>query len=532
MRHSPLAEINTATISRLQLVWSEPGGGTPDHQGQPLVIENVGGKPVMFLISARPNRVRALDMSDPDSPKQLWSYAKKTEGDAAAVPRWCCDSVNRGVSYAEGKVVFATLDGSIVALDALTGREVWAVKQTTAGHGGTVSSDPIIADHKVVAGFGADGRAPHGLAAYELSTGDLAWQCLGNGSDRDHCSAKTNDANPIARIDGGPAWSWYGYDPELRTLYAATGDSEHGDSALTIVARKIDSGQALWSFQVSPFLQWDYDGVNQNMLVDLAVDGQARKCLVHFDRNGFAYVLDRISGKLIRANKFVPLDWAERIDLKNGESIKVPAPADFARRQSVAACPLALGAKDQQPCAVDPADASKFYCPTNNWCRKQEPQDRLPNQEGAVYVFVSNYLYPEQPGAGKFKKFDVLTGKSDWEIPDTRPDWGGALTTDGGLVFYGSQGGEFRAVDRKTGKILWQRKLGAGAISNPITYTIKGRQYVSVWSGIGTWIRVPINAALDLSDSYAALGATSMARAAALDRSAPGGTLYTFRLGR
>ena len=154
-----------------------------------------------------------------------------------------------------------------------------------------------------------------------------------------------------------------------------------------------------------------------------------------------------------------------------------------------------------------------------------------PNQQGTVYVFANVYMYPEKPGiTGKFKKFDVLTGETDWEIPDQYPNWGGTLVTDGGLMFYGSKSGHFRAVDRNSGKVVWSRKLGSGIIGNPITYKVKGKQYVSVFSGLGGWIGLPITAGLDMSDKFGAIGATAMAKATNLTSIPQGGMLTTFRL--
>jgi glucose dehydrogenase len=162
---------------------------------------------------------------------------------------------------------------------------------------------------------------------------------------------------------------------------------------------------------------------------------------------------------------------------------------------------------------------------------EDEPQQRTHTNQGIVYVFANVYMYPERPGVtGKFKKFDVLTGKTVWEIPDPYPNWGGAMVTDGGLVFYGSLGGDFRAVDRKNGKVLWSRKLGSGIVGNPITYKVKDKQYVSVYAGIGGWVGLPIAAGLDLNDKFGAIGATAIAKATGLNLIPQGGTLYTFRL--
>jgi lanthanide-dependent methanol dehydrogenase len=226
------------------------------------------------------------------------------------------------------------------------------------------------------------------------------------------------------------------------------------------------------------------------------------------------------------------VNWAEKIDMKTGRPVKVAEHSPLKVGENTQACPSAMGGKDQQPVAVDPNDPANFYVPTNNWCMELEPQARSHTTQGTVYVFANVYMYPEKPGVtGKFKKFNVVTGKTEWEIPDSFPNWGGALVTGGRLAFYGSLGGDFRAVDRATGKVLWSKKLGSGIIGNPITYSVKGKQYVSVWSGIGGWIGLPVTAGLDLSDKFGAIGATAMTKAANLASIPQGGTLYTFRLG-
>jgi lanthanide-dependent methanol dehydrogenase len=196
------------------------------------------------------------------------------------------------------------------------------------------------------------------------------------------------------------------------------------------------------------------------------------------------------------------------------------------------ACPSAMGGKDQQPASVDPNDPANFYVPTNNWCMELNPQERSHTQQGTVYVFANVYMYPEKPGiTGKIKKFNVVTGKTEWEVADQYPNWGGTLTTAGGLVFYGSLGGDFRAVDRSSGKILWSRKLGSGIIGNPIQWSVGGKEYISVFAGIGGWIGLPVTAGLDLNDKFGAIGATAMTKAAGLNHIPQGGELYTFRIG-
>ena len=585
-RHSKLKDINTDTVGKMQMIWTQSMNSTRGQEGQPVVVEH-DGKPMMFFSSgcpdmARCNVVQALDLTDPDKPKQVWNYVKTTDRDESAIPRACCDTIHRGVNYVKGKLIYHTLDGFIIALDASTGKEVWVVKHAYPEKGETHSGPTLIAENLVIGGFGGDEFAARGrLTAYDVETGKEVWKCHATGSDKDVClTPESNKANPHFgtagkdigissypgpvgdhkegewQIGGGAYWAWGSYDPELKMIFWSTGNPGHWSPSyrcgykgadlthdkcndgtydnkwsMTTFARKVDTGEVVWAYQMTPFDQWDYDGVNENILSEMEIDGKKYKTLVHFDRNGFAYVHDRTNGTLLRAHKFVTVDWAEKVDLKTGRPVKVREHSPFEVGRNTPVCPSAMGGKDQQPCAHDPKEPTKYYCPTNNWCMEDEPQERTHTQQGTVYVFANVYMYPEKPGiTGKFKKFDVVTGKADWEIPDPFPNWGGALVTDGGLVFYGSLGGDFRAVDRKSGKVLWERKLSSGIIGNPITYKVKGKQYVSVFAGIGGWIGLPVTAGLDMNDKFGAIGATAMAKAANLPSIPPGANLYTFRL--
>jgi PQQ-dependent dehydrogenase (methanol/ethanol family) len=578
-RHSNLKDINLDNVGKLKYVWSQSTGALRGHEGQPVVVEH-DGKPMMFFSSGCPNMaqcniVQALDLTDPDNPVQVWNYVKKTDRDESAVPRACCDTVHRGVNYARNKVIYHTLDGFVIALDASTGKEVWVVKHAYPEKGETITGPTLIAENLVIAGFGGDEFAARGrLTAYDVDTGKVVWNCHSTGPDKDVClTPDTNKANPHFgtagtdigvtsypetnggewKIGGGSYWAWGSYDPELKLVFWSTGNPGHwspsyrcGDKthdecntgkwdnkwSMTIFARKVDTGEVAWAYQMTPFDQWDYDGVNENILTDMDIDGKKVKALTHFDRNGFAYVLDRTNGTLLRANKFVTVDWAEKVDLKTGRPIKVREHSPFEVGRNTPACPSAMGGKDQQPCSVDPKEPNKFYCPTNNWCMEDEPQERTHTQQGTVYVFANVYMYPEKPGiSGKIKKFDVLSGKADWEIPDPYPNWGGTMNTDGGVMFYGSNNGDFRAVDRKSGKVVWQQRLGSGIIGNPITYKVKGKQYVSIFAGLGGWIGIPVTAGLDMEDKFGAIGATAMAKATGLDKIPQAGMLYTFRVG-
>ena len=593
-RHSALKDINTGNIGKLNMIWAQSHSALRGHEGQPLVIKDVGGKNVLFMVSGCPgpmkttcNIVQALDLTDPDNPKQMWMYNKRDDRDASAIGRACCDTVNRGGSYADGKFVYGTLDGYVIALDGQTGKEVWVVKHAYPDKGETITPAPLIADDKVIIGFGGDEFAARGrVTAYTLAKGEPVWSCHSTGPDAEVClDANTNKAHPeygtagkdlgvttfmadpeaeaaigaAYKVGGGAAWGWYSYDPDLKIVYYSTGNPGLWSPAyrcpppttneecqkpgladnkwsMTIFARNVANGMAVWAYQMTPFDQWDYDGINENILTDMNVGGKKVKALTHFDRNGFAYVLDRTDGTLIAATKYVTTNWAEKVDFKTGRPIKVLEHSPLAVDQMVQACPSAMGGKDQQPAAVDPKEPNIFYVPTNNWCMELTPVKRDKIEQGTVYVFANVYMYPEQKDplvTGKVKKYDVLAaeGKNTiWEIPDPFPNWGGTLVTDGGLMFYGSLGGDFRAVDRKSGDVVWHRKLGSGIIGNPITWKLDGKQYVGIYSGLGGWIGLPINLDLDLNDKFGAIGASAMSKAAKLDTIPQGGELTVFRL--
>ncbi|HEU4856123.1 MAG TPA: PQQ-dependent dehydrogenase, methanol/ethanol family [Rhodanobacteraceae bacterium] len=572
-RFSPLKQINTSNAGNLQFAWSQSLNSMRGQEGQPLVVQ-VDGKPMMFLVSGWPNFVQALDLSDPDNPVTVWNYVKKDGRDQTAVSVACCDTVNRGLNYADGKVIFHTLDGYLIALDAKTGKVDWTDKIAYPAKGETMTAAGLIAGNNIIIGYGGSELAARGsIAAYSIATGKEVWKCWNNGSAKDVCmTANTNKAVPKHGTlktyrgtdeypkgeylrGGSTMWGWVSYDPKLNLFYYGTSNpgtwsptyrckyttfekcndgTQDNKWSLSIMARNASTGELVWAYQMTPFDQWDYDGINGNILVNMDINGEKdRPVLVHFDRNGFAYVLDRRTGQVLRAHNYVYVNWAEKIDVGGTDRpIKVKAHSPFAVDKAVQACPSAMGGKDQQPVAVDPSNPKVFYVPTNQWCMDDTPLKRTSTQQGSGYAFANVFMYEREPGvAGQFQAFNVDTGKIIWKIPDKYPTWSGALATAGGVVFYGALNGDFRAVDAKTGKILWQKKLGSGIIGNPMTYQIDGKQYVSVFAGIGGWIGLPVAAGLNFDDKYGAIGATAMAKATKLNLVPQGGTLYTFRLG-
>ncbi len=294
---------------------------------------------------------------------------------------------------------------------------------------------------------------------------------------------------------------------------------------MTIFARNPETGEAKWVYQMTPHDGWDYDGVNGMILVNVKDHGKEVPALVHFDRNGFAYVLNRADGKLLAAHKYDPsVNWASEISAKTNEPVINPAKMTEAGKDVKDICPASQGDKDEQPVAYDP-QTKLFYAPLNHLCMSYQAFD-VKYKAGFPFVGAIVNMTPGPGGyRGRFIAYDPMTGDTKWQIHDTFQDWGGALTTAGGIGFYGTLTGEFRAVDLKTGKILYQFKCPSGIIGNPIAFTHKGREYVAVLSGVGGWAAIGMTN--NLHKSTAGLGAVG------LNESLPnytnlGGTLMVF----
>jgi PQQ-dependent dehydrogenase (methanol/ethanol family) len=323
------------------------------------------------------------------------------------------------------------------------------------------------------------------------------------------------------KLGGSTTWGWYSYDPELNLVYYGSANpgtwnpsQRPGDNkwSMTIFARDADTGTARWVYQMTPHDEWDYDGVNEMILADQTIGGAPRKLLVHFDRNGFAYTLDRTNGELLVAEKYDPaVNWATKVDLdKNSKSYGRPLgdPKYSTQKEDVNAkgiCPAALGTKDQQPAAFSP-DTGLFYVPTNHVCMDYEPF-KVSYTAGQPYVGATLSMYPP-PGEthmGNFIAWDARTGKIAWSNKEQFSVWSGVLATAGNVVFYGTLEGYLKAADATTGKELFKFKTPSGIIGNVTTYEHNGKQHVAVLSGVGGWAGIGL--AAGLTDPTAGLGA-------------------------
>jgi PQQ-dependent dehydrogenase (methanol/ethanol family) len=547
IRHSKLNQINPGNVSRLHVSWMMSTGTLRGQEGQPLVVGDM-----MYFESSFPNFVYAVNLDDIGH--IVWKFSPEQDKFAPSVA--CCDVVNRGVAYADGKLFVATLDTHLYALDAKTGKTLWTAKNGDPEIGQTMTSAPLVVHDKVIVGIAGGEYGVRGyLTAYDVNTGKLAWRAYSNGPDQDMLldPNKTIDGatqTPVGKdsslktwkgdqwkLGGGTTWGWYTYDPQLNLVYYGTGNpgtwnptERPGDNkwSTTLFARNPDTGVAAWAYQMTPHDAWDYDGINESVLTDSVVDGTTIPTMTHFDRNGFAYVLDRRNGKLIRANKFDPsVNWAKEIDLKTGRPVLNP---DKMTKEDVNVkeiCPAAQGAKNHQPASWDPS-TKLFYVATNHICMDYQAFS-VKYKGGFPYVGALLSMYPADHGdvRGRLIAFNQVTGETKWTINDMFQDYSGPLTTDSGVLFYGTLGGWFKAVDQTSGKILYQFHTPSGIIGNPITYMHKGKQYVAVLTGVGGWAAIGL--AEGLTKGTEGLGAVGLTTSLT-DWTNLGGTLVVFSL--
>lgn len=553
-RYSTLDQITKDNVGDLRVAWTFSTGVLRGHEGSPLVIDDV-----MYVHTPFPNKVFALDLKNDG--KILWRYEPQQNPEVIAV--MCCDTVNRGVAYADGLILLHQADTTLVALDAKTGEEKWKVQTGDPAIGETNTATVLPVKDKVLVGvsggeYGVRGR----LTAYSLADGSEIWKAYSTGPDDEMLvdpEKTTHLGKPIGpdsslnswegdqwKIGGGTTWGWYAYDPDLNLVYYGTGNpstwnpaQRPGDNkwTMTIMARDADTGMAKWFYQMTPHDEWDYDGVNEMILTDQEIDGQMRKLLTHFDRNGFAYTMDRESGELLVAEKYDPaVNWATEV-VMDPESDQYGRPQVDPRYSTAqngedvnttGICPAALGTKDQQPAAYSP-DTNLFYVPTNHVCMDYEPF-RVAYTAGQPYVGATLSMYPapdSHGGMGNFIAWDNVKGEIKWSLPERFSVWSGALATKGGVVFYGTLEGYLKAVDAETGDELYRFKTPSGVIGNVMTYVSDGKQYVAVLSGVGGWAGIGLAAGLtNPNDGLGAVGGY----AALSDYTQLGGQLTVFEL--
>ncbi|MCP4595823.1 PQQ-dependent methanol/ethanol family dehydrogenase [Neptuniibacter sp.] len=505
-RYSPMDKINTETVKDMRPVWAFSFGGEKQRgqESQPMVKDGV------MYVTASYSRVFAVDTT---TGEELWEYnARLPDG---IMP--CCDVINRGVALYDDLVIFGTLDAKLVALDAKTGKVKWKKKVEDYKAGYSITAAPIVVKGKVITGvsggeFGIIGK----VEAYDAKTGKLAWT---RPTVEGHMGFIWKDGkkmeNGISGGQAGKTWpgdlwksggaaTWLGgtYDPDVDLLFFGTGNPAPWNSHLrpgdnlfssSRVAIDPDTGKIVWHFQTTPHDGWDYDGVNELVSFDYKANGKTVKAAATADRNGFMYVLNRENGDFIRGFPFVDkITWAKGLDPKTGRPIyddsnRPGNPADSKdgkKGKSVLAVPSFLGGKNWMPVSYS-QDTGLFYVPSNEWAMDiwNEP---TAYKKGAAYLGAGFTIKPmNDEYIGVLRAMDPKTGKEVWRKTNYAPLWGGALTTKGNLVFYGTPEGYLLGLNAKTGEEVYKFNTGSGIVGSPITWEQDGEQYLSVVSGWG-----------------------------------------------
>ena len=504
-RYSPLDQINPSNVANLKLAWSFSDGTQYGHEGGPLVVDDT-----MYLATPFPNIAYALDLTKP-SPSVKWSFQPNPS--PIGIGKACCDAVLRGWAFDDGKLIYNLLDAETVAVDVKTGKQVWRTRMDDPGRGVTMTMSAFTVDGKVFVGNSGGEMGVNGwLAALDVATGKELWRAHAVGPDADvrlgpdfkpfypqfegkDLGVSTWPAN-MWRTGAGSSWGFISYDPDLKLIYYGTSNpgprvpaQRPGDNlwTSTMFARDPDTGMAKWAYQFTPHDEWDYDGINEAVLLDMPINGKMRKTLVHFDRNTYAYTLDRTNGEVLVAKNFAYQNWSSGFDMKTGRPIVDPA---FEPKPGITldrVCPPDLGQKDWEPPAFSP-HTGLLYVGVFNICMKLTDHE-VSYIAGTPYdgMEMKRFSVDGKDGDwGAFIAWNPATGTKVWSLPEKFMVMSGAMATAGDIVFYGTTDGWFRAVDAWTGKVLWSQKLGSGVIGQPVTYLgPDGRQYVAVAAGVG-----------------------------------------------
>ncbi len=546
-RFSGLKEINLSNIDQLKAATTFSTGMVAGHEATPLVAGDT-----MYIVTPFPNILYAIDLKQPGGGTK-WVY--RPNPDPASQGVACCDVVNRGATFANGKVIINTLDNHTIAVDAQTGKELWNTKLGDINQGETITMAPFVVRNKVYVGNSGGEMGVRGwLAALDLETGKLLWRAYSQGPDSDVLIGP--NFKPFYAMDrgkdlgvhtwppdawkqgGGTVWGWVSYDPETNLIFYGTGnpgpwnpDQRPGDNkwSCSLFARDADTGEARWAYQIGPHDLYDYDAINESILLDLNIGGRTRKVLVRPERDGYVYVIDRTNGEVLSANTFGYVNSTAGVDLKTGRLIPVPAKTPQVGKVVRDICPAAPGTKDWQPSAFSP-QTGLIYITHQNICMDFEGVEA--NYIAGTPFVGANVKMHAGPGGhrGEVTAWDPVHGRAVWKIKEKFPVWSGALATAGDLVFYGTMDGWAKAINARTGAEVWKFKVGSGIIAPPMTYRgPDGKQYIAFMSGVGGWPGAIVSADLDPRDATAALGFVN-AMQDLKQATTRGGMLYVFSL--
>jgi len=488
-RFSKLNQINRANVKKLAPVWSLSLESNQPQSQQPLLIDGI-----LYLPTV--NATLAVDAL---TGKQLWKTPLDLPEDVYGVV--CCGNHNRGVAAFEGVIYRTVIDASIIALDMKTGKQLWKTSVEDYKQGYSLTVAPVVANGVLLTGISGGEYGIRGfIDGYDLKTGKRLW--------RRHTIAAPGEPGgdtwpgETYKHGGGSTWLTGSYDPELDLVYwgvgnggpwnaAARGGEKYDNKYIaSVVAIRPKTGEVVWNYQYTPNDAYDYDGTNENVLAEMKIAGKQRKVMIHADRNGFLYVIDRTNGQLVAANKFIDrVDWADSIDLKTGR----PVLTEMAKKhrntlvmdKADEVWPSALGGKNWNPVAYNPETNTVFANTLNTGMAYRTVEQEW--KAGQLYFGLdfAGFTFPANQPRGYLKALDPLTAKEKWRVALPIPHFAGVMATKGGLVFTGSMTGEFIAYDDQNGKQLWQFQTGSGIVSMPITWEKNGKQYVTVTSGTG-----------------------------------------------
>jgi alcohol dehydrogenase (cytochrome c)/quinohemoprotein ethanol dehydrogenase len=509
-RFSPLDQIKTANVKEVGLSWF---ADLDTHRGQeatPIVVDGV------LYVSTAWSKVKAYNAA---TGERLWEYDPKVPGKWAVYA--CCDVVNRGVAVWEGKVFVGTLDGRLVALDARDGKVMWEVNTIDQSQPYTITGAPrVVKGHVLIGNGGAELGVRGYVSAYDAATGKMNWRfytvpgdpAKGFENQTLEMAAKTWSGKWWEIGGGGTVWDSMAYDPKLDLLYIGVGNGSpwnhtrrsegKGDNLFlaSIVALRPDDGSYVWHYQSTPGETWDHTATQQIVLADLEIDGAKRRVVMQAPKNGFFYVLDAETGKLISAKNFTEVSWATHIDMKTGRPVESPAARYNKTNQLFRSLQNPNGAHTWHSMSFSPA-TGLVYIPIHmaNFVFGNDANFKTKSMATNVGVDFSgnapaNAKAAEEAVAsaqGRLIAWNPVTQKEVWRVERAGPANGGALATAGGLVFQGTGTGEFTAVDAATGQALWSSPTHTGVMAAPVSYEVNGKQYVAVMVGTGgSWAMI------------------------------------------
>src|SRR5262245_10028376 len=483
-RYSPLNQINKSNVKRLVPVWSLSLQNELGEQAQPLVYNGV-----MYVSNAR--WTVAIDAL---TGKQLWRTPVDFVPETPRVV--CCGVSNKGVALYNGKVFRTTLDAHVVALDQKTGEQLWKQKAAEWKDGYSQTVAPLIANGVLLTGIsGAEFGIRGFIDGWDPETGKQLWRryTTAGPGEKGHDTWEPRESH----LNGGAStWITGSYDPDLDLVYWGTGNAgpwnpvnRKGDNlyAASVLALRPKTGEIVWHYQFVPNDVFDWDSLWELILADIPVDGKARKVVMQLNRNGFLYVLDRTNGTLISAKPFGKINWATHVDMVTGRPVESDESKKLRAGETIEMWPSIRGAKNWPHAAFNP-NTGLLYANTLHQVSTYKSIDRVPFKPGTRYMAIENTLGPvkKRDVVGHIEAINPLTAQTQWKVPVLDYQlWSAILATGGGLLFNGKHTGEFFAMDADTGQTLWEYKTSSGVNAMPITWTHKGRQYVTVLSGLG-----------------------------------------------